>query len=331
MFEVRPKGAGRVVTLCLLGALAVVCGAAWSLPIWPLLTAASIAVFVSTLRARVVFYEDRLCCHLFGTQTVRREDVVGWRIDAGEVFLALRDTRQEPLRVPWGAGNDPRVRAWLGDLPEGVSEREDDSILLNTVGFEIMNGIVAFWFVITGHWSVAMMLVAAPFAAWMMSKWTGAKPILGVLLVAPILLSIKTMCVTAVEPLLAFTLAAGGCCVYCVLLAKLVGLPAAPSPVLIALGLLFGYGAGMQLNTQFDMAKPVVYKSQVLRKYVSGGRRQARMVRLGPWGQRGSGWAAEIRPERWEALQPGDQVCVQSRAGTLGVEWFDEWQIAACR
>lgn len=274
------------------------------------------------------------CCSLsFGTERKILSPSLGW-------IRTIPGYEVGSVRYPNSTRPKPCSRTWRAFEKSGWEASPPAKRVV--LALHILAVVASIWFLVTGHVIPSITLVVLPFATCFAFARSGGlirvhrdypNP-MGAVLASAFVLPLKTaMSITAgyYFDLLPLTAIVGG--VFCLALAK----PARPAgprwriAALLLLSLLYGYGAGMQLNTLLDTSPPTVYQAEILKKYIYRGKRTVHKLRLGAWGKRGPGWGVAVDPGLWESWKPGDRVCFSTRAGALGVEWFADNQIQPCK
>jgi hypothetical protein len=87
-------------------------------------------------------------------------------------------------------------------------------------------------------------------------------------------------------------------------------------------GGLYGYGATAMADVQFDRSVATVIHTSVTSKYLTYGRHSSTYYHLKvlSWGPGPN--SLNVSRSVYDALNPGDQVCVFQHAGALGAPWF---------
>jgi hypothetical protein len=93
---------------------------------------------------------------------------------------------------------------------------------------------------------------------------------------------------------------------------------------LLLLNLAYGYGGVVEVNELLDHSQPSIYQAIVTGKYASGGSRSPRTwnVEVTPWGPRHDSNPVGTAQSLYQGVNAGDTICVISRPGALGLEWF---------
>jgi hypothetical protein len=82
----------------------------------------------------------------------------------------------------------------------------------------------------------------------------------------------------------------------------------------------YGYGAAVTMNALVDRSARQDFKVPVLTRYMTHGRSTSYHLRLAPWGPRSEQNDVMVSQAVYSA--PGDTVCIQLKAGALGIRWF---------
>ena len=85
---------------------------------------------------------------------------------------------------------------------------------------------------------------------------------------------------------------------------------------------LYGYGAVEVGDTLFDGKPGVGYSSQVESKRVVSGRSETYYLQVAPWGPVEQAGEVSVPSELYEAVQPGELVCMTLHPGRLGAQWY---------
>ena len=85
---------------------------------------------------------------------------------------------------------------------------------------------------------------------------------------------------------------------------------------------LYGIGLVNIVNTMPDRSAPVVYHSEVVKKYITRGRHTTAYLRLAPWGPIDSFGSISVSGHIYRQTQVGDQVCLGLHSGFLHAPWF---------
>jgi hypothetical protein len=369
LFELRPKGAAFFGPLLLLVLNALLCAGigTWMLThhkgfgaaLFCLVAAAAFAVAAwGRLTLRIVFRPEQIAFESsFSSRIVQRDELAGWQVRNKQFQIEFRDRSRNPILIDWIAEDDPRLRSWIGDLPEfdpddwilKVAEGakpERVAALASakrlTLAVNIMGSLAVVWFVATGNPGAATLLMLVPVAAFVMTLHPSGlirfepdypNAALAVLMTAlglPLRTALETTSVNKDE---AWVIAAAVGVVFCMMVAgttRIFTRHHREIPIVLIMALAYGYGAGMQLNRQLDFAPTVHQKAEVLRKYMGSGNNRY-YVRLAPWGKRLQASAVEVDEPVWRSLIEGDLVCIPVHGGALGVQWFNHWQVTACQ
>jgi heme-degrading monooxygenase HmoA len=90
---------------------------------------------------------------------------------------------------------------------------------------------------------------------------------------------------------------------------------------------LYSYPLAVTVDTLGDHGATGNYAVQVLGMHVSRGRSTSYYLRLAPWGSVATSDQVSVSAATYNAVQPGDEVCVQVHPGNLHVPWY---RVAAC-
>ena len=93
---------------------------------------------------------------------------------------------------------------------------------------------------------------------------------------------------------------------------------------LLLLNLAYGYGGVVEVNELLDHSQPSIYQATVTGKYASGGSRSPRTwnVEVTPWGPHHDSNPVRTAQSLYQGVNAGDTICVISRPGAFGLEWF---------
>jgi hypothetical protein len=184
--------------------------------------------------------------------------------------------------------------------------------------------------------TAAALLLAAP-AALLVAAWAPeafevrarASKTLNPLLGAPTgFVLVMGLVHQLVDPTLAIVAGAIGAATFLALGYAARGRPGLQSPIsmmvlLTLFGGLYGYGALVAANVQFDTSPTTVIQAPVVDKFLTYGRNSTGYhLRLAPWGARTTPNAVDVSHAAYDALGPGDRACVVQHSGALGVAWF---------
>jgi hypothetical protein len=88
-------------------------------------------------------------------------------------------------------------------------------------------------------------------------------------------------------------------------------------------GGLYGYGAIVLADVQFDTSPTTVVQVPVVDKFLTYGRHATYYhLRLAPWGARTTPSEVEVPHAAYDALRPGALACIVLHPGALGLAWF---------
>lgn len=91
---------------------------------------------------------------------------------------------------------------------------------------------------------------------------------------------------------------------------------------------LYGYGAGLQLNTIADRSVPQVYRVAVVAKHVDENAHvKTWYLTLEPWGTVTTSEDVSAAEALYRVTRPGEIVCVLLRRGAIGMPWYE---VTAC-
>lgn len=310
------------------------------------------------LKTRIVFQSEQVVFDLgFSQQVVPRDEILGWRVASNQLYFELRDRRKEALLVNWAARGDLRVRGWLAGIPrfdpdallldeaEGAVEDRQQALATArrlTLCLNVAAGILAVWMTAEGHPIAAVALVLMPVLALVLTAHSSGfirfqkdypNGLIAVGIACGVLPLRTSMATTAVD--------ANDSWLFAVIIGLVFSAAAARFtpllteyrpwiPIVLGAALLYGYGAGMQVNRLLDLSPGIMHKAPLLAHDVKGGRTMHYRLKLGPWGDRPDGNTVEVPKENWRAIKKGATVCILVHAGALGVPWFDQRLIAAC-
>ena len=85
---------------------------------------------------------------------------------------------------------------------------------------------------------------------------------------------------------------------------------------------IYGYGAVVIADIQFDASPGAVIQVQVLGKHTYSGKSRTYYLDLPPWGARTQPGAVQVSWPTYQALSVGDNACVLMHPGTLTLPWF---------
>ncbi len=327
----------------------------------PLNLAMAIAVAllaVRALRTRIIFQPDQVIFDSgFSQYAVRRDQILGWRIASNQLYFELRDRREAALLVTWATRGDLRIRAWIAGIPRfdldavlldkregptGDRERMLATARRLTLYLNVGTGIFGVWMTAAGHPVAAVALILAPWLALALTAHSSGfirfqndypNGLVAAGIACGILPLRTSMSTTAVDANHAWTIA-----VVIGLLCSAAAARFTPLlsqyrpwiPIIIGAALLYGYGAGMQINRLLDGTPAVMYRVPLLARDGHVQRSMQYRLRVGPWGGRRNVNTVEVPKDRWLAIRKGDTVCIPVYPGALGAPWFDPRTIASC-
>lgn len=87
---------------------------------------------------------------------------------------------------------------------------------------------------------------------------------------------------------------------------------------------LYSYAGTYALNCGFDNSKPVVYKTEILDKYINRGRkgRRSYYIRVAPWGHHHDEESIRVPSSWYDDYEIGDYVKIDLREGLLHIPWY---------
>ena len=86
-------------------------------------------------------------------------------------------------------------------------------------------------------------------------------------------------------------------------------------------GAVYGYGAMILADTRLDHADGQAFQSEVVRRYIGGGRSTTYHLVLAPWGPVASQDNATVTRALYDRTQEGQTVCVALHPGLLRMPW----------
>lgn len=86
---------------------------------------------------------------------------------------------------------------------------------------------------------------------------------------------------------------------------------------------VYSYAGTCAVNCTFDNSKPQVYKTTILNKRTSEGRRSTSyLVEITPWGNRSEKEEINISKTQFEKLYVGDHINVDIKKGLFNIPWY---------
>jgi hypothetical protein len=88
---------------------------------------------------------------------------------------------------------------------------------------------------------------------------------------------------------------------------------------------LYSYSATYGANCVYDKSEGVTYKTEVVKKWTSKGRRGRKNyhVKVAPWGHQYDEEYIRVDKSYYDQLQTGDKVSIDLRQGALGIPWYN--------
>lgn len=87
---------------------------------------------------------------------------------------------------------------------------------------------------------------------------------------------------------------------------------------------LYGWGLAAAVNMAADPVAPHIYEAQVVGGHESHGRSTSYYLELGPWGPYTTSYSQiQVSRDAYEAMRPGEVVCVALHPGALQVGWYE--------
>ncbi len=84
---------------------------------------------------------------------------------------------------------------------------------------------------------------------------------------------------------------------------------------------LYGYASVLSLNTVLDRSTPTVYKTEVLKKWISSGQHRTHTLLLAPWGACKEPQKADVGKRVYDRHAVGDTADVVVRQGRFRIPW----------
>ncbi len=91
---------------------------------------------------------------------------------------------------------------------------------------------------------------------------------------------------------------------------------------------LYGYSLAAVADTLTDHGQASTYSAQVLGKHISSGRYRSYRLNIAPWGPMEEPSRVGVSSTTYNAVMPGDEVCIQLHSGSLHIPWY---RVADCR
>lgn len=87
---------------------------------------------------------------------------------------------------------------------------------------------------------------------------------------------------------------------------------------------LYSYAGTYAANCTFDYSAPAVYKTEVLEKRISRGRKGRRTyyVKVAPWGHHYDTEEIKVAPVQFAELNPGDTINIDLKEGLFNIPWY---------
>ncbi len=85
---------------------------------------------------------------------------------------------------------------------------------------------------------------------------------------------------------------------------------------------LYVYAAMWTADVQFDHSGGQAVRVQIADKHISGGRSTTYYLDLPAWGPRTQPRSISVSSSIYNAVQPGDPICILWRPGAFGAPWF---------
>jgi hypothetical protein len=86
--------------------------------------------------------------------------------------------------------------------------------------------------------------------------------------------------------------------------------------------LAYSYGSMIVTNCLFDNSKPEIYHTHVLRKHMTGGKRNNFYLMLDKWGPQTKPGDILVSGSLYRRTQAGDEMDVYVKKGTLHIPWY---------
>ncbi|MBS1619395.1 MAG: hypothetical protein JST76_12795 [Bacteroidetes bacterium] len=91
---------------------------------------------------------------------------------------------------------------------------------------------------------------------------------------------------------------------------------------IVAVGLLYGYGASVLANCYLDNAPGQTYATEVLDKRISSGKHTTYYLKVAPWGPQLKADEITVDSDFYEGVPVGSQIHVTLKPGRLGAPWY---------
>jgi hypothetical protein len=86
---------------------------------------------------------------------------------------------------------------------------------------------------------------------------------------------------------------------------------------------LYSYAGTYAANCTYDYSSPKIYKSEVLKKRISRGRRSTTYyVEVAPWGHHLDKEEVTVSRLQYEELNIGEKIAIDLKEGLLGIPWY---------
>jgi hypothetical protein len=87
---------------------------------------------------------------------------------------------------------------------------------------------------------------------------------------------------------------------------------------------LYSYAGTYAANCSFDYSEPKIYKSEVLSKHITKGRkgRSTYYVEVAPWGHHYDREDMSVSSVQYYELNPGDKINIDMKEGLFDIPWY---------
>jgi hypothetical protein len=157
-------------------------------------------------------------------------------------------------------------------------------------------------------------------------RW-GGRGFNGLALLPPMFVAVSGVQVSLVDSLVPWIAAAAGA-----VAGVTIGLVQMSRPGIVGRGQLllvqalavgaFAFGATSVADARFDPSDGSAARTTVADKYVGHGRSTSYNLKLAPWGPVSDVRTVSVSSTTYDALNPGDPVCLTLHPGGLGLAWY---------
>ncbi len=97
------------------------------------------------------------------------------------------------------------------------------------------------------------------------------------------------------------------------------------SMIMMFIFIIFGYAYGsvIILNCVLDNSNAEIYKTTVINKRISSGKRTSYYLKLAPWASLSESKEVQVTNKVYDEVEPNDAVSVEMMEGKLNIPWFE--------